>query len=485
MSDNTHPIHVSCPVCEEAFDAPASFKGQKIECPICLSPVLVPNNTSTTPNIKKEQTPSQPISSNEEISEESKSIDTPTAASKPNASAYSEEDNTTVINFESNEEPSFSANVQSFQNLESGYLPDKEITDEEEDLPFHPKESDKSPEDLDINDSGIIKTSVTKKQPSKLKTWSLVLLTGGGILMLIGAGVIYSFGTRFLAKIGQTYSIAYKFIDNEYSKAGGVSKMTNQQIEAMKIVLNNRSQQINKTRLFLQENKIISDSELAQIKQMLVNYSQESDPDKKLGYVHSPETVQKDLQSWDHKDFKDKISVFNIVNEYIITPTVILLKLESDGEAAQALFVKNEETKKWLLDWYSVSGFSPLSYDQLTTTKPEEPVEVRAIARMDVQYSNEFPRSPSAESYDHKAYLNISLELPDGNLLNAYIDRLNPDALELTKALKQGGVKVLVSVYYPKDLVNNDSVIISKLNHIGWHSKKTESLIRKAMPSEQ
>ncbi len=471
MSDNTHPIHVSCPVCEESFDVPASFKGQKIECPICLSPISTTQGSlTTTKTADRTNTENNfaklPIDIKKDNDAQPDSIINSTRSMQKTMVTASLEDQSTS---EVSKDTSSEAN----------------ISDNKLNSTVHPKDSNKTAENLTIGESGSVQKTVTTKPSGKPKSWASLLIIVISILMLIGAGFLYGIGLHFSSKIGQVYNIASKFIDNEFSQIGGVSKLTNEQIETMKNILSTRSDQINRTKLFLKESKIVSDEEIEQIKQMLVAYSEETDQEKKLEFLGDTNQLKNDIKSWNLNDLNKKISIYNIINEYILNPNVVLLKFEINGDPGQAIFVKNKNDKKWLLDWYSISGFSSFPYEKLISTKPNEPIEIRAIARMDSQYSKDFAETPSTDSYNNKAYLSVNLELPGGQSINGYIDRLNPDALELIKGLKHGGVKVLLSIHYPKDLINNDSVIISKLHHIGWHSKETEEMLQKSATKEQ
>lgn len=53
-------------------------------------------------------------------------------------------------------------------------------------------------------------------------------------------------------------------------------------------------------------------------------------------------------------------------------------------------------------------------------------------------YQPPFLEESSAESYRNTSYLNFTLEFPNGERLNAYVDRYSPLALELTRLLYNG-----------------------------------------------
>lgn len=114
---------------------------------------------------------------------------------------------------------------------------------------------------------------------------------------------------------------------------------------------------------------------------------------------------------------------------------------------------------------------------ELEAKKPSTPVPVRIILSMSGIYQPPFLEESSAESYRNTSYLNFTLEFPNGERLNAYVDRYSPLALELTRLLYNGPVRTCVLIRYPEDLPGNRAVIIDQLLHSGWMSDATRRLL--------
>ena len=209
----------------------------------------------------------------------------------------------------------------------------------------------------------------------------------------------------------------------------------------------------------------------------LALYCMAESDEERLNYVMNPAAVAPKMAYWasygQYKDYLPQEAGRSSKNGDLLQISVLM----DDNTIRPAVFLYDRNSGKWKLDWEAWEGYSPMLPAELEAKKPSTPVPVRIILSMSGIYQPPFLEESSAESYRNTSYLNFTLEFPNGERLNAYVDRYSPLALELTRLLYNGPVRVCVLIRYPEDLPGNRAVIIDQLLHSGWMSDATRRLL--------
>ncbi len=143
-----------------------------------------------------------------------------------------------------------------------------------------------------------------------------------------------------------------------------------------------------------------------------------------------------------------------------------------DNTVRPAVFLYDRNSGKWKLDWEAWKSTPPCSRRSWKPKNP--PTRPRQNSPQHARHlPAALPGGILRGKLPNTAYINFSLEFPNGERLNAYVDRYSPLALELTKLLYNGPVRACVLIHYPADLPGNQSVIIDKLLYSGWMSDAT------------
>ena len=167
----------------------------------------------------------------------------------------------------------------------------------------------------------------------------------------------------------------------------------------------------------------------------LALYCMAESDEERLNYVMEPEAVRPKMAHWAsygrYKDYLPQEAGKSSKNGDLLQISVLM----DDNTVRPAIFLYDRNSGKWKLDWEAWEGYSPMLPAELEAKKPSKPVAVRIALSMPGIYQPPFLEESSAESYRNTAYINFSLEFPNGERLNAYVDRYSPLALELTKLL--------------------------------------------------
>ncbi|MEI3557877.1 MAG: hypothetical protein V8Q21_01740 [Akkermansia muciniphila] len=303
-------------------------------------------------------------------------------------------------------------------------------------------------------------------------TWHIWLFVSGLVLASLGA-FMFLRGKDMEAEGSKILNISDRFVDHEAAFSLEVNKDLLAELEKReqryRLMTHPRKEED-------REVESVSAHITAAMNELALYCMAESD-EERLNYVMEPEAMRPKMTHWAsygrYKDYLPQEAGKSSKNGDLLQISVLM----DDNTVRPAVFLYDRDSGKWKLDWEAWEGFSPMLPAELEAKKPSKPVPVRIALSMPGIYQPPFLEESSAESYRSTAYINFSLEFPNGERLNAYVDRYSPLALELTKLLYNGPVRACVLIHYPADLPGNQSVIIDKLLYSGWMSDATRNLL--------
>lgn len=209
----------------------------------------------------------------------------------------------------------------------------------------------------------------------------------------------------------------------------------------------------------------------------LALYCMSKSEQEKLNYVLNPSETAPKIAHWaayaQDKDFLPQEAGRSSKNGDLLQISVLM----DDNTIRPAIFMYDHASGKWKLDWEAWEGYSSILPAELIAKKPSTPVAVRVTLSASNIYSAPFLQETSSESYRNTAFSNFTLKFPNGECINAYVDRYSPLALNLLKLLYNGPVRLCLLIHYPSDVPNCQSVIIDELQHSGWMSEPTRKLL--------
>lgn len=282
-------------------------------------------------------------------------------------------------------------------------------------------------------------------------------------------------GNDLEAEGGKILDISEKFVDHE-------ADFSTEADDAMMQALREKAEQYQTAFLHRREEDREAESVARHITAAmneLALYCMAGSDEERLNYVISPAATRPKMAHWakyaHYKDYLPHEPGKSSKNGDLLQIPVLM----DDNTMRAAVFLYDHDSKKWQLDWEAWEGYSPLFPAELKKKRPSSPVPVRVTISMSSHYAAPFLEESAPESYRHTAYIAFTLEFPNGERLNAYVDRYSPLALELTKLLYNGAVRACVSIHYPADLPGSQSVIIDRLEFPGWMSETTRKLLPK------
>lgn len=303
-------------------------------------------------------------------------------------------------------------------------------------------------------------------------TWHIWLFVAGLVLASLGV-FMFLRGRDMEAESSKILNISDRFVDHEADFSQEVNKdllkELKQREQQYRLTARTRSRED-------REMESVSAHITAAMNELALYCMAESD-EERLNYVMDPAAVRPKMAHWAgygrYKDYLPQEAGKSSKNGNLLQISVLM----DDNTVRPAIFLYDQATGKWKLDWEAWEGYSPMLPAELEAQKPSAPVPVRIALSMPGMYQPPFLEEASQESYRNTAYINFALEFPNGERLNAYVDRYSPLALELTKLLYNGPVRACVLIHYPADLPGNQSVIIDRLAHSGWMSDATRRLL--------
>lgn len=305
-------------------------------------------------------------------------------------------------------------------------------------------------------------------------TWPVWLFVSGLVLAVLGV-FMFLRGNDLEAEGGKILDISEKFVDHE-------ADFSTEADDAMMQALRDKAEQYQTAFLHRREEDREAESVARHITAAmneLALYCMAGSDEERLNHVISPAATRPKMAHWAqyarYKDYLPHEPGKSSKDGDLLQIPVLM----DDNTMRAAVFLYDHDSKKWRLDWEAWEGYSPLFPAELKKKRPSSPVPVRVTISMSSHYAAPFLEESAPESYRHTAYIAFTLEFPNGERLNAYVDRYSPLALELTKLLYNGAVRACVSIHYPADLPGSQSVIIDRLEFPGWMSETTRKLLPK------
>lgn len=315
-------------------------------------------------------------------------------------------------------------------------------------------------------------TAMEAARTERRPTWHIWLLAAGLVLASLGV-VMFLRGRDMEAESSKILNISDRFVDHEADFSPEVNKELLRELQQreQQYRLASRSRSGDD-----REAETVSAHITAAMNQLALYCMAKSD-EERLNYVMDPAATRPKMKHWAaygrYKDYLPQEAGKSSKNGDLLQISVLM----DDNTMRPAVFLYDRDAAKWKLDWEAWEGYSPMLPAELEAKRPSTPVPVRIALSMSGLYQAPFLEESSPESYRSTAYISFNLEFPNGERLNAYVDRYSPLALELTKLLYNGPVRACVLIHYPADLPGGQSVIIDKLLYSGWMSDATRSLL--------
>lgn len=460
-----------CNVCNNSFAVNPSCIGNKVKCPVCHSTVTA-TRQEEEPATAPERMPEAP----------EKAPEIPEGTPEPAASVRH--------GGAQEESPSASPSASSHKSLTPQKKTDKRniaVTRPSIPIPAEPttkirkrKEKGDAAPAITAARSASLAHEEPEYQPTareaarseRRPTWHIWLFVSGLVLASLGV-FMFLRGKDMEAEGSKILNISDRFVDHEAVFSLDVNKdllaELEQREQQYRLMTHPRREED-------REVESVSAHITAAMNELALYCMAESD-EERLNYVMEPEAVRPKMAHWAsygrYKDYLPQEAGKSSKNGDLLQISVLM----DDNTVRPAIFLYDRNSGKWKLDWEAWEGYSPMLPAELEAKKPSKPVPVRIALSMPGIYQPPFLEESSAESYRNTAYINFSLEFPNGERLNAYVDRYSPLALELTKLLYNGPVRACVLIHYPADLPGNQSVIIDKLLYSGWMSDATRNLL--------
>lgn len=114
----------------------------------------------------------------------------------------------------------------------------------------------------------------------------------------------------------------------------------------------------------------------------------------------------------------------------------------------------------WKIDWESWAGWSPMSWDQLKTRRPREPVRIRAVVRAIDYYNFEF-----SDESEWAAFVLVPPD--DSDSLYGYVPRFG-SVRSRTPVMGEKEERLLLDIRFPADSNAANQVLIDDVVGEGW-----------------
>lgn len=434
-----------CPSCGNLFAVRTSFLGRQVTCPICTAPVTAEPETAdpgqerkpgTALEEKRPSNASRPLQTPPQKKTDRRAI----AASRGTSAAPAP--NTTKI---------------------------RKRREKEEQAPSIPTAGSAAlAEKIPAYDPPPIEAERAEYRP----TWHIWLFVSGLVLAALGT-FMYIRGSELEAEGSKILNISDRFVDHEAEFSAEANKDLLEELQ-------HRAQQYQLTAHTRNKEDRQAETVSAHITAAmneLALYCMAKSDEERLNHVLDPAATRPKMARWAgygrYKDYLPQDQGRSSKYGDLLQIAVLM----DDNTQHPAVFLYDHDTKKWKLDWEAWEGYSPMTPSELEAKRPSSPVPVRVIISMPGIYKAPFLEETTPESYRNTAYINFSLEFPNGERLNAYVDRYSPLALELTKLLYNGSVRACVLIHYPADVPGSRAVIIDKLLHSGWMGDATRRLL--------
>ncbi len=442
-----------CHVCGNPFAVPPSCVGNQVQCPVCRSAVTA---------VRREETPATPPDRMPET--EGKNPEAPEQAAaappapRPPLSPRKKADKRNMaVHGSSTPVPAGSTTKIRKRKEAEDAAPAiaaariASLAQEEPEYQPLPVEAERS---------------------KRRSTWPVWLFVTGLVLATLGV-FMFLRGKTMEAESSKILNISERFVDREALFSQEVNKDLLEELEQRekqyRLISQTRKEEDRKV-------ESVSAHLTAAMNELALYCMAESD-EERLNYVINPAATAPKMAHWAsygrYKDYLPQEVGKSSKNGDLLQASVLM----DDNTIRPAVFLYDRASGKWKLDWEAWEGYSPMLPSELEANTPSTPVPVRITLRASGIYTPPFLEEASAESYRNTAYINFSLEFPNGERVNAYVDRYSPLALELIRQLYNGPVRASLLIHYPADLPGGRSVIIDKLLHPGWMSDATRSLL--------
>lgn len=468
-SPSQDTVACTCPSCGNLFAVETSFLGRQVTCPICSAPVTArkegeaaaPAPEEKPSRATEEQAPATPAwkpepehslpQNNAQPEEKS-----PSAASSPVLAPQKKTDRRSITVPGAPAPAEHTTKIR--KRKEQGNAAPAITTARSASLAQ--AEPEYKP------------TAMEAARTERRPTWHIWLFITGLVLASLGV-FMFLRGRDMEAESSKILNISDRFVDHEADFSPEVNKdllrELQQKEQQYRLAARSRSGDD-------REAEAVSAHITAAMNELALYCMAKSD-EERLNYVMEPAATRPKMKHWAaygrYKDYLPQEAGKSSKNGDLLQISVLM----DDNTVRPAVFLYDRDSAKWKLDWEAWEGYSPMVPAELEAKRPSAPVPVRIALSMSGLYQAPFLEESSAESYRNTAYVSFSLEFPNGERLNAYVDRYSPLALELTKLLYNGPVRACVLIRYPADLPGNQSVIIDRLLYSGWMSDATRNLL--------
>lgn len=470
-SPSQDTVACTCPSCGNLFAVETSSLGRQVTCPICSASVTARKEEEAPPGPQAEeaaraqekQTPGIPAQAPEQ--EPSVPQDTaqpeeknPSSASAPVLAPQKKTDRRSIA------VPAASDRIPAEHTTK--------IRKRKEQGPAAPAIPAARCASLAPSEPEYQPTAMEAARAERRPTWHIWLFVAGLVLASLGV-FMFLRGRDMEAESSKILNISDRFVDHEADFSPEVNKDLLRELQQ-------REQQYRLATLSRREEDRKAEAVSAHITAAmneLALYCMAKSDEERLNYVMDPAATRPKMKYWAaygrYKDYLPQEAGKSSKNGDLLQISVLM----DDNTVRPAVFLYDRDSAKWKLDWEAWEGYSPMVPAELEAKRPSKPVPVRIALSMSGIYQAPFLEESSQESYRSTAYINFALEFPNGERLNAYVDRYSPLALELTRLLYNGPVRACVLIHYPADLPGNQSVMIDQLLYSGWMSDATRSLL--------
>ncbi len=206
--------------------------------------------------------------------------------------------------------------------------------------------------------------------------------------------------------------------------------------------------------------------------QLVIDFHRTEKWEDKLAYVSHPEIVRPLMEAWYRKHPEDVY--FDRIKFGMDQPVEVgrrnfiqigLLVGEKGGSEIEdrpmIMAVERLDEGNYKIDWETSSGYQPYSFEELTTEKPVDPVELRLTLETSDFYNFGFNQE------EHFAFKGTFLSNPDA--LYVYGRREDPAARRLSHSLSiLESIGVIVKVRYPPNASAKDQLELVEVVSESW-----------------
>lgn len=125
----------------------------------------------------------------------------------------------------------------------------------------------------------------------------------------------------------------------------------------------------------------------------------------------------------------------------------------------------------FMVDWETFVGYNPVSWNDLMTKHPAQPLLLRAYARKGQYYNYAFQ--------DHRRYHCVELEEPNGDaVLFGYVSPDTENGMALIRGVTEASrdIPIMVEVSYPETPASGNQVSITRVLRFSWITPDEEPL---------